>query len=504
MEEEIKELVKLTRLTKEEIEQDLDDRGYNGQPLKQFLSKSVFDRRMDDISNREFKKYIPEVATEETFEDNVDKIDTLGDKYRVNVWDMTLEDFRTWYKFKDEITPELIKETGLTKMEIVKDLNDRFYNGESLTTFLTKPVMLRKMDDISNRELKKYIPEIACEESYEENIEHLTNTYGDNIWGMTLGEFVAFANKIPPPPEPVEVKPFRTKEESERLLAKLALENARLKAENNELRKKALREIVEEANNRIAFNRVTDIEQSYNYTGTDLDKPATYKEWKALNTDSHQRELVEDRYEKFIADPYKNAFSFVGLNNEGKKIAFPWLREWLTSTVGQAAMTKRYKFAFSVNGKWHRKPLTPELYASMKEKFTEESLLYSIDKTFKDYISDPAITDLPDWSLFDAISLVPVNKTGRDSINGDFFPYRNKTIFDLESCQIYETILDKSGKRQRKELDDCCFIAAIKDFKDEAELNTMRLRINNRNLSQKNVRELCEEFDIKLSIRVIK
>ncbi|MBO7121451.1 MAG: hypothetical protein J6V79_03575, partial [Bacilli bacterium] len=57
----------------------------------------------------------------------------------------------------------------------------------------------------------------------------------------------------------------------------------------------------------------------------------------------------------------------------------------------------------------------------------------------------------------------------------------------------------------RSELEDCCFIYALKQtgkFSEE-ELNLMRLRIKTRYLSQKSIEALCSEFHIKVFVHPI-
>ena len=57
----------------------------------------------------------------------------------------------------------------------------------------------------------------------------------------------------------------------------------------------------------------------------------------------------------------------------------------------------------------------------------------------------------------------------------------------------------------RKELNDCCFIYALKQTGkfSKDELNLMRLRIRTRYLSQGNIKKICDEFMIKIFISKI-
>ena len=54
----------------------------------------------------------------------------------------------------------------------------------------------------------------------------------------------------------------------------------------------------------------------------------------------------------------------------------------------------------------------------------------------------------------------------------------------------------------RKELNDCCFIYALKQTGkfSKDELNLMRLRIKTRYLSQGNIKNIFDEFKNKINI----
>ena len=72
---------------------------------------------------------------------------------------------------------------------------------------------------------------------------------------------------------------------------------------------------------------------------------------------------------------------------------------------------------------------------------------------------------------------------------------------NLKDIKSSPSIVDSKNKCI-EELDDCCFIDALKMTKlfTEDILNKMRLRIRNRCLSNKSVDELCREYKIHLKL----
>ena len=74
----------------------------------------------------------------------------------------------------------------------------------------------------------------------------------------------------------------------------------------------------------------------------------------------------------------------------------------------------------------------------------------------------------------------------------------------LRRYQIFETLVDEKGNRI-VELEDCCFVHALKvsHLFPENVLNQIRLRIQNRYLPFKSIDEICEEFKICLLLHYI-
>lgn len=189
------------------------------------------------------------------------------------------------------------------------------------------------------------------------------------------------------------------------------------------------------------------------------------------------------------------------------------LEDWFNNVISELTFEDKYMFHFKVNGIWHSKPMSKELCEKLYEVFMLGNFIYEMDKV-PDYEysigNDKEIT-LPDWNMFEVIEISKSKRVKANKDNGgSFFPYLNNYIKDKElneyfkRLQIFNKLTDKDNK-PLDELNDCCFIYALKQtgMLDDGELNQMRLRITTRYISQKALQELCEEFNIKVYIHII-
>ena len=145
------------------------------------------------------------------------------------------------------------------------------------------------------------------------------------------------------------------------------------------------------------------------------------------------------------------------------------------------------------------------------ENFNERNFIFSIDQKPPEYFYENGGEELPDWSFFSALQFTKlIDVDGNNDVGGSFFHYLvkhniNKRIIKyLQRLQIFDKLIDEDNK-QRDELNDCCFIYALKQTGcySENDLNLMRLRINNRYLSQSSINSICEEFNIKIKLSYI-
>ena len=234
-----------------------------------------------------------------------------------------------------------------------------------------------------------------------------------------------------------------------------------------------------------------------------------YNKWKRNNEEQDQ--IIKEIMENLERTPTNWEIDFERLNNNGKKKLFPLLLNFFNENIATLPIIEKYKIQYKVNGIWYTKQLNPENYNRLMNNFTEENFIFNIDQKPPEYFYEKGGQDLPDWSLFSAIKFSHFNKyKGNNDVGGSFFQYLTtdkvpiKIIEYLKRLQIFDSLLNDKGI-QREELNDCCFIYALKQtgsYTDD-ELNKIRLRINNRYLSQSSINSLCEEFKIKIKLSYI-
>ena len=426
---------------------------------------------------------------------------------------------------------------------------------------MTNNLFDKKLCDLTDEEVWEYVPEMnylkdegmSIDEAWE-YIDDACRDLGLDFWNVTLREYtIKYNNSFSgtTPPKKSDIKPKRkglrpqdqrskddfnylkpvkwktalmAKDDSE--LLRLRIANDKLKKKNDELKKKLKDLLKNEVDDRVNYRHYMNaidglggegdefVEEDKTPYQKHMDEINNYRQWKEANNNDSQNELVKERWATFMRNPFKSEFEFKGLTNEGRRMAFPLLKKWLTNVVGKVSARRRFDLKFRVDGKWRTAKLTPEKWRELNEKFTEESLLYSIDKNYDNvHFSDDKIPDLPDWSLFDAIRLQEVKGKGNEEVGAAFFKFLNNTDIDLTRYQIFdeigEMVINDNGYdhfKQRKELNDCCFVYALQQSGkiSEEELNSIRLRIRNRNLSQTQMRTICEEFEICARVRQFK
>ena len=253
-----------------------------------------------------------------------------------------------------------------------------------------------------------------------------------------------------------------------------------------------------------------------------------YNKWKQETIKQDQK--VKDIMENLDRTPTDWELDFEQLNEYGKKKIFPELLEFFHEHIDSLPIIDKYKLQYKINGVWHTKQLSAENYKKLMDNFTEENFIFDIDQKPPEYFYEQGSQELPEWSLFSAIkfskyihykdnkgssrdSKVRMRSTprsGNNDVGGSFFHYLTtdkvpvKIIEYLKRLQIFDSLVNNKNK-QREELNDCCFVYALKQTGSytEDELNKIRLRINNRYLSQSSINSLCEEFKIKIKLTYI-
>ena len=156
------------------------------------------------------------------------------------------------------------------------------------------------------------------------------------------------------------------------------------------------------------------------------------------------------------------------------------------------------------DGKLHRYKATPErlkiIINCLKSRNFDEIL--SDNPISSDSEINPHIVHV---SSFGILVYPSSNIKSHDDRAGMFFNYLiddktpNCIINQLKRYQIYKTLVDKNGNRI-EDLEDCCFVYALKMSNkfSEAILNQIRIRIQNRYLPFRCIEEICNEFKIHL------
>ena len=233
----------------------------------------------------------------------------------------------------------------------------------------------------------------------------------------------------------------------------------------------------------------------------------SYREWLDYNEQHYT--VVEDIMQRLKHSPTNWLIDFDLLTEDGRRQFFPLLRDFLLNEIGQLIITDDYRIRYRVNNEWRTTALTPEVFDDLMESFTQEDFIFDFDSTPPEYFYDRQSMQMPAWSLFSAIKFEPIKKVkSNNDRGGNFFKYVTDNLPSivveyLKRLQIFDK-LDDDNKR-REELNDCCFVYALKQTGEYSEeiLNQIRLRINTRYLSNSAVANLCKEFKIHLKLNYI-
>ena len=182
-----------------------------------------------------------------------------------------------------------------------------------------------------------------------------------------------------------------------------------------------------------------------------------------------QKQLIPELKNYLNEDREVYEFDFSKINNFGKGELQEALLNQFQNKISKLSITNKYKITYRVGNEWRSAPLKI-VYEKLLNNLQEGHLIYNIDEAPTwTYEAGTKKYELPEWSLFDYIrieKLFKYKKVNRDN-GGHFFEYLaveslpKRVIEYLAKLQIF-TCLSINGKTQRKELDDCCFIYAVK------------------------------------------
>ena len=204
--------------------------------------------------------------------------------------------------------------------------------------------------------------------------------------------------------------------------------------------------------------------------------------------------------------PYEWEINFESLSEATKaKLFFP-LKEFFLDQLSDLPAERCYNIEFGVNGSWHTVYLE-DVYENLTKDMRLENMIYHLEMPEQeDFVSGGKITAIPKLSLIDQMHFYKTREVrANNDIGAHFFrfliPEKTPQVLKdyLKRLQIFDTLVNDKGK-QRKELDECCFIYALQQAKFP-NINQIKARINSRYISQSMVNDLCKEFNIHLTLR---
>ena len=208
------------------------------------------------------------------------------------------------------------------------------------------------------------------------------------------------------------------------------------------------------------------------------------------------------------------------LSKEAKTECYYYIIKHIRKTFTNIPILHRFMLDYKENSQWSSKSLYPEHFQELRDKMRP-------DRSFSDiyYIYIPLeesggdSRNLPLFINLTGFGIRPVEPTPgiRITTAGSFFPYlikKNslpKCVVDyLNKLQIFESLTLDNENKQRPELNDCCFVYALKQLRDPNDdtkllfsdqiLNKIRLRLKIRHQSQKILKEIAKEFHLNIII----
>ena len=253
--------------------------------------------------------------------------------------------------------------------------------------------------------------------------------------------------------------------------------------------------------------KIEELQQRYDnlYPDASFVEPEGFYEWLR----SKNAPADDDKVNEFIDSIRLNSvIDFQQLSRNDRAEAFERMKAKLEEVIGELAMTEKFLIHFRINGQWKSRTLTPQIWNKLMDSLDKQEFIYGkeVFETSIVHFSPDGDSEFFKFAYFDAISFTPVSASGnkRKDNRDSFFPYLNETDLDLSRYQIFNSIvrINKKGKaKQRKELNDSCFVYALKQFRiDNDTLNKIRARIHVRKLGLNKMDAICEEFNLHVIV----
>ena len=181
--------------------------------------------------------------------------------------------------------------------------------------------------------------------------------------------------------------------------------------ENNEITKKIevrnknkdlLKDLPIHAKHLLEFHRQTKANSLLSPKESNRQTIESYKEWLELNKQENQQNLVNEIISELEISPLDWYINFEQLTNEGRKLLFPKLKQFLDKLGERINVIEQYKISFNVDGEWHSKTLSPEIWRKLNDNLSNGDLLYEMDNKPPEYFYNE--NDIPSWSLYNELT----------------------------------------------------------------------------------------------------
>ena len=249
--------------------------------------------------------------------------------------------------------------------------------------------------------------------------------------------------------------------------------------------------------------RIHELHDIYN---KQRDKEEGFYEWLRNKDTPADEENIQAFLDSIHLD---SVIDFSTLNRNEREKVFEAMKARFEEVFGTLEITNNFLIHYRINGQWKSRTLTTDMWRQLMETLDNKEFVYSkesIDSGLMKF-SDEAEDGIFKFVYFDAISITPINdehKRRKDN-RSSFFKYFNTTDIDLSRYQIFPSIVrfdKKQRPKQIKELNDSCFIYALKVHGVSCDvLDKLRLRINTRKLGTAKMDALCDEFKIHAVVK---
>ena len=182
----------------------------------------------------------------------------------------------------------------------------------------------------------------------------------------------------------------------------------------------------------------------------------TFKEYRDLN--KHSNKKIQDMIIYLNSDSDSWQIDFQPFNEDALKELEPYFIKWFEDKIQFLNWNDKYMFHFKVGNVWHSKPMSENLFNQLYDNLKNGTLIYDMDKMPTwEYDKGDNNNQLPEWSMFNAISISKVKKfkkVKRDN-GGHFFPYlKNYTKYQrvndfFKRLQIFDSLVSPTNNNKK-------------------------------------------------------